>query len=89
MSKQEDNDNRILSVKTTHTGAFKQVIERMQNIISDCCIVFISPDYIDENNTDYLDKYYYESEHGEQISKTKSKKGKVNSEHEAEKELII
>jgi len=42
---EEENEdfhkNRILEVTTTQTAAIKQVIERISNIISDCCIVFI------------------------------------------------
>lgn len=42
--KKTSKNNRILEVKTTQTAAFKQVIERISNFISDCCIVFIPPD---------------------------------------------
>jgi proliferating cell nuclear antigen len=35
-------DNHILEVKTTQTSAFKQAIERIANVISECCIVFQS-----------------------------------------------
>lgn len=38
------NNGKILKVMTTQTGAFKQAIEGISNIISHCCIVFISPD---------------------------------------------
>ncbi|MEM3063006.1 MAG: hypothetical protein QW303_05640, partial [Nitrososphaerota archaeon] len=48
--------DHILEVKTTQTGAFKQTIERIASVISDCCIVFIPPD--DEEETD--DDYYEE-----------------------------
>src|SRR3990172_5933369 len=54
----EKNDSRILIVNTTQAGALKQVVERILNVISDCCIVFIPPDDIDDNITDD----YYESE---------------------------
>ena len=66
-------DNRILEVKTTQTGALKQVIERISNVISDCCIVFIPPD---EANKDAVDDDYYEEieEEPEADTKKKSKK---------------
>ena len=67
ISNQKDNskkiakkDNKILEVKTTQTGALKQVIERISNFISDCCIVFIPPDDSCKNNDD--DDYYEEIE---------------------------
>ena len=50
--------NRILEVKTSQTGAIKQVFERISNIISDCCIVFIPPDDAEYDSED--DNYYEE-----------------------------
>lgn len=52
-----NNDNKILVVKTTQTSALKQVIERIANVISDCCIVFIRPD---ETYSNMIDDDYYE-----------------------------
>ena len=46
--------HNILEIKTSQTGAIKQVFERISNIISDCRIVFIAPTDEDE------DDYYYE-----------------------------
>ncbi len=64
------NDNRILEVRTTQTGALKQVFERIQSVISECCIVFIPPD---ENDSNIIDDYY-ESEEDEKPTKKMQKK---------------
>ena len=47
-------DNKILEIKTSQTGAIKQVIERISNVISDCCIVFLP--YDDGKNSNESDK---------------------------------
>jgi proliferating cell nuclear antigen PCNA len=54
---------KILEVKTIQTGAFKQAIERISNVISDCCIVFFplknqyDQDYSDnDNDADQVNK---------------------------------
>jgi proliferating cell nuclear antigen PCNA len=75
------NDNKILVVKTTQTSALKQVIERIANVISDCCIVFIRPDEVYYNGID--DDYYEEIEDNEEYVQ-KEKKGN-NEENETEK----
>ena len=68
-------DNIILEVKTTQTGAFKQVIERISNFISDCCIVFIPPDEtITEND------YYEEVEETTTKKKSLPKKSEKDSD---------
>ena len=73
--KKDKKDNIILEVKTTQTGAFKQVIERISNFISDCCIVFIPPD-----ETIKDDDYYEEVE--ETIPKKPLKKKGVEVSEE-------
>ena len=50
----------ILSVSTAQTTAFKQVVERIQNVISDCCLVFVPPD--DDNDENITDDYYESDE---------------------------
>ena len=55
-AKVEKNDTRVLVVQTTQTAAFKQVVERIQNVISDCCLVFVPPD--DDNDENITDDYY-------------------------------
>jgi len=72
--KNNRGDNRILEVKTTQTGAFKQVIERIANVISDCSIMFVQPDESYKNSAD--DDYYEEIDE-ENESKNKSKKSKI------------
>jgi proliferating cell nuclear antigen PCNA len=44
MEQPQKNANRILEVKTYQTGAFKQVIECINNVVSEVCITFVSPD---------------------------------------------
>ena len=73
--KNQKKDNIILEVKTTQTGAFKQVIERISNFISDCCIVFIPPD-----ETIKDDDYYEEVE--ETSTKKKNRKGMNDSDED-------
>lgn len=51
----EQNSNRVLMIKTTHTGAFKQMIERISNVASDCCMTFMQST---ENSAD--NEYYRE-----------------------------
>lgn len=63
-------DNKILEIKTTQTGAFKQVIERISNVISDCCIVFIPPDNTPQYPVD--DDFY------EEVDETHPKPSKKN-----------
>lgn len=53
----KSNNKRILEIKTTQTGAFKQAIERISGIITECCIVFIPPEI---NYTESDDEYYEE-----------------------------
>lgn len=60
--------HRILEVKTSQTGAFKHVIERMSTVISDCCFVFIP-----SNKAQKEDDEYYEEVN---IKKSKNKKSK-------------
>ena len=59
--KEKKINNRVLELKTTQTGALKQVIERLSNFISDCCIVFIPPNTSTVNNID--DDYYEEMDY--------------------------
>lgn len=75
--KDAKGNSKILEIKTTQTGAFKQVIERIANVISDCCIIFVQPDANDDDSS--ADEYYEEIEegrHGSKNKKTKNKKSK-------------
>jgi proliferating cell nuclear antigen PCNA len=55
--KDKSKTKRILEIKTTQTGAFKQVIERISGIISDCCIIIIPQDEnIKEEENNYYDE---------------------------------
>lgn len=72
-SKKSKKNEKILEIKTTQTGAFKQVIERISNVISDCSLVFIPPDDIDEENND--NEYYEEID--EEPTKKSKKKSKL------------
>lgn len=72
----DKKDNRILEVKTTQTGALKQVIERISNVISDCCIVFIPPDPIEDEEND---ENYYEEIEEDVKNKKESKTPKRNT----------
>ncbi len=67
-------DNKLLDVKTSQTGAIKQTIERISNVISDCCIVFLPSDSgsnVDDDNYEDMD---------ENNKKSKNKKSKDGSE---------
>lgn len=76
------NDNRMLEITTTQTGAFKQVIERIQSVLSETSIIFIPPDDIEDDNIDEE----YESD--EESISVKSKKNKKNkSEDESEEDV--
>lgn len=79
-------DNRILEVKTTQTGAIKQVIERISNFISDCCIVFVPPD---KSSNDNNDEDYFEEINEDDVkpkNKKKHKKNKNDSDSDSEEE---
>ena len=70
----DKKNNKILEVKTTQTAAFKQSIERISYVISDCCIVFIPKDK-SEKNTD--DDDYYEEINDENPLKTVNTKNQL------------
>lgn len=70
----EQKNSRILEVKTTQTGALKQVIERISSFISDCCIVFIPPDNDTDNVYDDCNSDIYKKNKISSESKKKSKK---------------
>lgn len=74
--KKDKKDNKILEVKTTQTAAFKQVIERISNVISDCCIVFIPPDETPETGAD---EDYYEEVDDDDNNKSKKNISKKKS----------
>jgi proliferating cell nuclear antigen PCNA len=84
----EKNDNRILEVQTTQTAALKQVIERIQSVVSETCITFIPPDNTDDTEID--DEYESEEEESKpqkkQKEKGKSKRKKVDSSEESNEE---
>ena len=46
-AKNKIQNNRILKIKTSQAAALKQAFERINNVISDMCIVFLP---IDDNN---------------------------------------
>ncbi|QTF49412.1 putative DNA polymerase sliding clamp [Acanthamoeba polyphaga mimivirus] len=54
------NDNKVLEIRTTQTGALKQVFERVSGVISDCCLTFMPADKDINNAGD--DNEYYEDE---------------------------
>lgn len=89
-----EKGNIILEVKTTQTGAFKQVIERISNFISDCCIVFIPPDNIVNDDDDYYEEVN-ESNDDETVednineNSKRKKKSKNNDSESSEKELNL
>jgi len=64
----------------TQTGAFKQAIERISNVITDCCLVFVRPDENTDDGDDGDDEIEDIEEEPEQekdrthLSKNKSKK---------------
>lgn len=60
IDKNARNDNKVLEIRTTQTGALKQVFERVSGVISDCCLTFMPADK-DINNTGD-DNEYYEDE---------------------------
>lgn len=86
MQKDGKKDNRILEVKTTQTGALKQVVERISNVISDCCIVFIPPD---DDTDDVADDDYYEeideSDNDDETLAKKINKGKNSNKNAKQK----
>ncbi|QGR53850.1 PcnA [Moumouvirus maliensis] len=90
-SKSDKKDNKILEIKTTQTGPLKQVIERISNVISDCCIVFIPPDNDDEDpseDDDYLedeDSDSDDSSNKNSKKKSKKKSSKKNSKSNGKK----
>lgn len=82
-------DNRILEVKTTQTGALKQVVERISNFITDCCIVFIPPD---DNADDIDDDDYFEEveEYDNQKKKnTRKRKNKDNDDEDDDDDEVL
>ncbi|XWV26508.1 putative DNA polymerase sliding clamp [Tupanvirus soda lake] len=82
--KSTKKNDRILEVKTTQTGALKQVIERISNFISDCVIVFIPPDESIKEEED--DDYYEEIDENEVKPKKKNikKTKKINDDDDDE-----
>lgn len=91
-SVKKEKEKRILEIRTQQTGALKQAIEMISNVISDCCIVFIPPDedIVFENSkkknepvkTRGRKKKVVECE----IPKKRGRKKKVESEEENEEE---
>lgn len=77
----EKNDNRILEIKTTQTAAFKQVIERIQSVLSETSIVFIPPDDIEDND---VDEEYESDEESISIKSGKNKKKNKKSKSDTE-----
>ena len=81
-TKVEKNDTRVLVVQTTQTAAFKQVVERIQNVISDCCLVFVPPD--DDNDENITDDYYEsDAESDTDIKETPKKSNRSNKSNKS------
>ncbi|RYX78042.1 hypothetical protein EON71_01370, partial [bacterium] len=67
---QDENDyeSKVFVIKTTQTAAFKQVVERLSNVLSDCSLIIIKPD----DNVDAVDSTYEsESDNDDEESSTK------------------
>src|SRR5579872_3190696 len=89
-----DHDNKILVVKTIQTGPFKQAIERISNVISDCSIVFVSQDNDkDDDGNEYNEEFDDQMEvprskiGSTKKNKKKSKIIKEEDEEDEEKEI--
>lgn len=92
--KKNKKDNRCLEVKTTQTGAFKQVIERIAGVISDCCLVFIPPDNnVDNDDDDYFEEIeeekYHKNSKKVKIGSNSSKNKKIKNDNDSEEEEEI
>ena len=85
IKKNVKKDNKIFEIKTTQTGAFKQVIERIGSVISECCMVIIPPD----NNIPVTDEYYEEvnENHKHDKKKNNDNQNVSNRHHTAEQNL--
>lgn len=75
-SKNKATNNRILEIKTRHTGAIKQVLNMISNCVSDSCIVFVRPDENDYNSED--ESYYEELDENTSMTSKNNKNKKPN-----------
>lgn len=73
-----EKNNRILEIRTSQTGALKQVIEMLSNVLTDCTIVFIPHDN-SENDYHVDDDYeeYDENNTGKENGENNRKKNKI------------
>lgn len=71
--KPKNDDEKILEIRTVHTGAFKQAIERIQHVLSEAIFVFTPDNPTDENEVDES----YESEEDDDKKKKSKKKAKA------------
>lgn len=71
----KNDDEKILEIRTVHTGAFKQAIERIQHVLSEAIFVFTPDNPVDENDVDES----YESEEEDANKKKSKKKSKTKS----------
>lgn len=78
----EYDSKKILEIKTTHTAALKQVVERISNVISDCPITFVRPD--DSLVDDEIVDEYYEEVDENPVKKNKKKKNKKDDSDDEE-----
>lgn len=81
-------DNRILEIKTSHTSALKNVIERISGVTSDCSIVIYPPDKTENDDKD--NDYYEEIDEEESLKKNKdSKKSKSKKDVKSKNKIKV
>lgn len=79
------DDNKILYIETPHTSAFKQAIEKISGVLSECSIVFIKPtpsvndhndhyEEIDDTKEDGDDDEPYDNRNSNESDSNSSKK---------------
>lgn len=81
-SKTNKNDRKIknpktLEIKTLHTAAFKQTIERIAGYISECVICFVQPDDDIDADDDYFDEGNDNSEKKHKTQGNEKNKGGI------------
>ncbi len=82
----KEKDKKILEVKTSQTAAFKQAIERLSNVISDCSIVFIPCDNIvQENDDDFYEELDSDNKNKLKKNVNNTKKNGIKTENEIKK----
>lgn len=66
---EDEYESKVFMIKTTQTAAFKQVIERLSNVLSDCSLVIMKPD---EDLDDLDESDMYDSDNENKLKKKKS-----------------